>query len=150
MLPRLFTPGSVVTINTPGTNSLARTTNCEASVATVNLGDVRAVTSGPFNYTWAGSIDSGAGPNSSGPVIDNINGVPTIQNDYYYGGTLSSNVFQDKESTFYVKGFGRVAWFFYKLVSGSYALQQFTVNNVLTSGQVAPLFPCGAGKPWWR
>jgi hypothetical protein len=70
--------------------------------------------------------------------------------DYYYGGTLSSGNFNDREDTFYVQGFGRVAWFFYTKVSGTYTLNQHTFSNILTSGSTPPNFPCGAGKPWWQ
>jgi hypothetical protein len=148
LLPRMFTYGSTVTIDTPGTNTFVRTTNCElpGTSTNVNLGDIRSVTTGPFNMTWGGSIDSGAG----GGVIDNVNGVPTIENDYFYGGTIASGNFNDKESTFYVQGFGRVAWFFYQKVSGTYVLQQHTISNVLTSGTTPPNFPCGAGQTWWQ
>jgi hypothetical protein len=69
MLPRMFTYGSTVTIDTPGPNTFVRTTNCElaGTNTNVNLGDVRSVTTGPFNMTWGGSIDHGAGPGASGP-----------------------------------------------------------------------------------
>jgi hypothetical protein len=110
MLPRNFTYGSTVTIDTPGPNTFVRTTNCElpGTVTNINLGDVRSVTSGPFNMTWGGTLDSGPGVTpTSGPEIDNVNGIPTLENDYYYGGTLSSGNFNDKESTFYVQGQGQ-------------------------------------------
>jgi hypothetical protein len=150
LLPRNFTYGTRVTINTPGPNTFVRTTNCESTSTNVNLGDVQSVTTGPFLMTWGGTIDSGTGVvGSNGPTFDPIHGVLTFRNDYYYGGTLSSGVFNDKESTFYVPGSGRVAWFFYQLSGGTYALQQWTINNTLTSGNTTANFPCGAGKPWW-
>jgi len=105
-------------------------------------------------YTWGGSIDSGAGPNTSltsagGPVVDSTNGVPTIRNDYMFSGSIASGIFAVRESTFFVQGFGRIAWFLYHLIGGVWVLVQFTLNNMFTAGTAVPDFPCGAGQPWW-
>ena len=134
MMPRFFTQGTTITIDTPGPNTFVRTTNCESSFTNINLGDVRAVTMGPFNMSWGGSIGT----------------QPTIQNDYYYGGRISGATFKDKESTFYVQGYGRIAWKYYRLISGAWVLQQSSINNIVASGGCpVPSFPCGPGKPWF-
>lgn len=144
-MPRFFVPGAVVVLNNPSPNKFVRTTNCEVSSAIINLGDVQTVTSGPFNMSWGGTVDAGAG----GGIIDNVNGVPTIQNDYYYGGNIAGATFIDKESTYYVQGSGRVAWQYYRKINGVWQLQQQTINNNKVSGATTAVFPCGAGKPWW-
>lgn len=144
-MPRFFTPGTSIVLNNSAPNKYMRTTNCEVNSTLLDLGDIQTVTSGPFNMSWAGSIDSGAG----GGVIDNVNGVPTIQNDYYYGGTIAGATFLDKESTFYVQGYGRVAWQYWRKINNVWQLQQETINNTLATGVTTPNFPCGAGKSWW-
>jgi Conserved hypothetical protein 2217 (DUF2460) len=134
IMPRFYTLGSgPITIDSPRPNLSHRTTDCENNYIVGNLGDVRCVTDGPFTMAWGGDVGT----------------QPTIRNDYYYGGSLSSGVFLYKESTFYVKGFGRIAWNFYKLIGGSYQLAQSTINNFKVAGSVTPVFPCGPGKPWF-
>jgi hypothetical protein len=150
-MPRFFdVNGGPVTVDTPGPNSLVRTTDCEATSNTIPIGDVRGITYPPVKMTWAGDIDVGAGPNlSAGAVIDNVNGVPTIQHDYLFGGTIASNSFVDLESTYYVQGYGRVAWVRFKKLGGIWTFQQMTRVNILANGITPPSFSCGAGKPWW-
>jgi hypothetical protein len=128
ILPRMYDPSlAPYTIDNPGTNTFNRTTNCETTYEPINLGDVRAVTSTIQTMDWGG----------------NVGVVPTIQNDYYYGGTIPGP-FHDKESTFYVQYIGRVAWKYYTLSGGSYSLNQQSINNLIVPGGCpTPVFPCG-------
>lgn len=135
ILPRMYDPAlAPYTIDTPGPNTFHRTTDCEATYTPINLGDVRAVTLPIQNINWGGNIGT----------------VPTIQNDYYYGGTIASGTFIDKESTFYVQNVGRVAWKYYKLSGGTYNfVQQSINNNIVPGGAPTPQF-CSwsfAGSP---
>lgn len=145
ILPRHFVPGSTITLDTEGPNTLIRTADCEATTKNANLGPVRAVTTGPFKISWGGSIDNGSGTLDDGPNYDNVNGVDTIRNQYMYSGSFAGG-FRDIEETYYVKGFGRVAWYYFK--NGVYV--QKTVNTQLASGgHPAINFPCGPGKAWF-
>jgi hypothetical protein len=151
--PRYLTPGTPVSIPSPSPNTTLRTVDCEASLTgTITLGDVLTVTSGPTKYTWGGNIDHGAGTGASGPTLDNVNGVDTIVNLYYYSGTIVNNDFRDREEYYFVLGFGEVAWYYYHRTSAtaSWVWQNQTVNSTLASGGApAPNFPCGSGKTWW-
>lgn len=151
--PRYLTPGTPVTIDSPGPNTTNRTVDCEAHLTgTITLGDVRTVTSGPTKYTWGGNIDKGAGSTTSGPRLDSVNGVETVVNLYYYSGTIANNDFKDREEYYYVLGFGEVAWYYYHRSSATapWTWVNQTVNSTLASGGApAPSFPCGAGKTWW-
>lgn len=152
IMPRTFTPGTTITIDSPSPNDVARTTNCEATSTTVHIGDVRGVTSGPFKYTWGGSVDHGAGTGTTGPTLDSVNGVDTIKNEYFFSGTIANNDFLDREETYYVQGIGRVAWYYYHRATASspWVWQNQTVNTTLASGgSPVPNFPCGPGKSWF-
>lgn len=145
VLPRYFTPGNSVTLDSPAPNYVVRTADCEATSDQINLGDVRCITTGPFKISWGGSIDKGSGTLATGPNYDNVNGVDTIKNEYYYSGSFNGG-FSDHEDTYYVLGFGRVAWYYYH----SNAFVQKTVNNIVVAGgHPQPNFPCGPGKPWF-
>lgn len=152
--PRFLTPNAPpVTIDSVGPNTTNRTVDCEATLTgTIHLGDVRTITSGPIKYTWGGSIDKGAGTGANGPTLDSVNGVDTIKNEYYYSGTIANNDFKDREEYYYVKGFGEVAWYYYKRTSATapWVWQNQTVNSTLASGGApTPNFPCGPGKSWF-
>lgn len=148
LIPRYYTPGVTVTIDTPGPNTVNRTVDCEQNLsAVIHLGDVRAITSGPVNYAWGGSIDSGAKPGANGPQPGNT---PTIVNEYFYSGQIALNNFKARETTYYVQGFGRVAWYYHTLSGANWVLQNFKVNSTVTAGGApAPNFPCGPGRIWW-
>jgi hypothetical protein len=147
LLPRYFTPGTTITLDTPGTNAINRTTNCESTVTVVHLGPVHCITTGPHKISWGGSIDHGSGTLASGPNYDSVNGVNTIRSQYYYSQDSSQpSGYAALEETYYVLGFGRVAWYYYS--KGAFV--QKTVNTTLASGGHPALnFPCGAGKSWF-
>jgi hypothetical protein len=148
LLPRMFTPGSSITLDTPASaTTINRTTNCESTVTVVHLGPVHCVTTGPFKYSWGGSIDSGPGTDATAPHLDSVHGVDTIKSQYYYSQDSSQpSGYASLEETYYVKGFGRVAWYYY--LRGVF--QQKTVNTTVASGgHPAINFPCGPGKSWF-
>jgi hypothetical protein len=147
LMPRMFTPGSTITLDTPAPNPGTRTTNCESTSTATDLGPIRCVTTGPFKISWGGSIDKGPGTDASAPHYDNVNGVDTIKNQYMFTHDSSQpSGYASIEETYYVKGFGRVAWYYY--VKGVF--QQKTVNTTLASGgHPAINFPCGPGKSWF-
>ena len=159
IIPRFYNPnGGPVTIQNPGPNTVIRTTDCEVGATTpvvnISLGDVKAITSGPYNMSWGGDIDKGPGSAANGTgTIDNVNGVPTIKNEYYLSGQLSLGNWADLEITYYVQGFGRVAWFEYKDPSrtGNWGLPTNSdVNTRKVAGGLPQLtFPCGPGKSWF-
>jgi hypothetical protein len=92
IMPRFFTPGSTVTIDTPAPNRLNRTVNCEQSIsAVIDLGPVRGVTTGPINLGWGGSLDTKPRPGNAGPAAGPT---PTIKNEYYY----TQNKSRDRKS----------------------------------------------------
>jgi hypothetical protein len=136
ILPRYLTPGTPVTIDTPGPNDLVRTTDCETTSNIAHLGDVRSITSGPTDMDWGGSIGT----------------APTIKNQYLLSGQLSLLNWGDREDTYYIQGYGRVAWYEFKSPAhdGNWTQTNSNVNTTLASGGApVPNFPCGAGKSWW-
>lgn len=132
VFPRFFTLGTVKEIDTPGPNTIIRTTDCESTSTPVTLGPVKEVTSGPFLMAWGGDIGT----------------VPTIMREHYYG--MQGGVFQDKEIYYMAQGFGQFGWEFYKMVGGSYHLQQSSINNKVVAGGAPTLaFACVPGPSWW-
>lgn len=153
IMPRYITPGAApVVINAPAPNDANRTTNCESTFTVVHLGDVQGVTDGPLKISWGGSIDHGSGTLANGPNFDNVNGVDTIRSLYYYSGQINGATFKDREEYYWVKGFGRIAWYHYHRTdtASPWTLSNKTINNTLAAGGApVPDFPCGAGKSWW-
>lgn len=134
VMPRFFIPGSTITIDTPGPNTFIRTTNCElpGTTASVNLGPVHTVTSGPTMINWGGSIGL----------------APTIENDYEY--TLSNGVYQNKEVFQYVKNHGLMSWTLYAWNGTTYVQQQQNTHTTESAGGAPlPNFPCFGQTPNW-
>ena len=131
--PRFFALGSRIQIDTPGPNTVTRTTNCESTSTPVTLGPTSEITYGPIVVKdWGGNV---------GPA-------PTIIREHYYG--MSGGVYQDKEVYYMAQGIGQFAWEFYKMINGSYHLQKSSVNNTIVAGGAPTLaFACVPGPSWW-
>jgi hypothetical protein len=48
----------------------------------------------------------------------------------------------DKEEYYLAQKYGLVQWVHYRLISGTYKVQQRTVFNELAKGTATPSFPC--------
>jgi hypothetical protein len=134
VIPRYHVAGSTITKTTLGSNPIERTIACGTDgEPLINIGNVTAVTTGPENRTFAGTIDSGAG----GGVIDNVHGVPTRTVTYYYG--------HQREEFRYVHNIGLVQWTHASLAGGVYNIDDTTIHNTLASGGCpTPNVPCYA------
>jgi hypothetical protein len=82
---------------------------------------------GPYNLSLGGILPSN---------------LPTLVVSYRYSCDDSYNNCSNKEEYYFSQRYGLVQWIYYKLINGQYVQQNKSVFNTLSSGSVAPDFPC--------